>query len=242
MDKSITKLRFVYGFTLIELLVVIGIIGILAGLIMTATVRAKDKGARVTDINNLKQMVVALQLYAGDSQDVLPWPNWLSGDQPDRHGWLYTPSDSIAILAPGESPFKVQTGALWPILLNPKLYFCPRDGPNTPLFSERAQQISSYVMNGAVNGFFRVNYPPTKLAQMPPTGVVFWETDETVPGDFNDGASQPQEGVSKRHDNGAINANFSGSVSFISFTSWHQQADSTNRNDLWCYPNSADGH
>jgi prepilin-type N-terminal cleavage/methylation domain-containing protein len=230
------------GFTLIELLVVIGIIGILAALIMAATVRAKDQGARAVDINNLKQMTIALHLYAGDNQDYLPWSNWLKGDQPDRHGWLYTPSDNLAVLPPGESPFKVETGIFWPTLRNPKLYFCPADGPNTPLFSQRAQQISSYVMNGAVNGYTRILYPTTKLGQMPPTGVVFWETDETKPGYFNDGASQPKEGVSKRHDKGAINATFSGSVGYISFVNWYQQADSTNKNDLWCYPGSPDGH
>jgi hypothetical protein len=184
-------------------------------------------------------MVFALQLYAGDNQDFVPWSNWLAGDQPDRHGWLYTQSDSLAI---GESPFKVETGVFWPTLKNPKLYFYPRDGPNVPLFMERSQQISSYVMNGAVNGYTNVTYPPMKLGQMPPTGVVFWETDETVPGDFNDGASQPEEGVSKRHGQGAINANFSGSVGYISFVNWHQLADSSAKNDLWCCPNSADGH
>jgi len=230
------------GFTLIELLVVIGIIGILAGLVMAATVRAKDKGARVTDINNLRQMTIALQLYAGDNQDSLPWSNWAAGDQPDRHGWLYTKSDSLAVLAPGESAFKVQTGVFWPILQNPKLYFCPRDGPNVPHFQEREQQISSYVMNGAVNGYERVIYPPTKLGQMSATGVVFWETDETVPSYFNDGASQPKEGISKRHNNGAINANFSGSVGFISFADWYLQANGTIKNDLWCFPSSTDGH
>jgi hypothetical protein len=97
-------------------------------------------------------------------------------------------------------------------------------------------------MNGAVNGYTRILYPTTKLGQMPPTGVVFWETDETKPGYFNDGASQPKEGVSKRHDKGAINATFSGSVGYISFVNWYQQADSTNKNDLWCYPGSPDGH
>ena len=227
------------GFTLIELLVVIAIIGILAALIMTATMRAKDKGARVVDINNLKQMGIALQLYAGDNQDALPWSNWLSGDQPDRHGWLYTQTENLAI---GASPFQVETGVFWSTLKNPKLYFCPQDGPTVPHFAERDQQISSYVMNGAVNGYTNVIYPTTKLGQMPPTGVVFWETDETVPGDFNDGASQPEEGVSKRHGQGAINANFSGSVSYISFANWHQLAASTAKNDLWCYPNSPDGH
>jgi prepilin-type N-terminal cleavage/methylation domain-containing protein len=230
------------GFTLIELLVVIAIIGILAGLVMTATAHVKNKGSSVIDINNLKQMGIALNLYAGDNQDYLPWSNWLAGDQPDRHGWLYTPSDSVEVLPPGGSVFVVQTGVLWTILKNPKSYFCPLDGPNTPLFSQRAQQICSYVMNGAITGYGRTNYPPTKLGQMSPTGVVFWETDETVPSDFNDGASQPHEGVSKRHNNGAINSTFGGSVGFVRFTDWYQQATSTNKNELWCYPGSVDGH
>jgi len=91
--------------------------------------RAKDTAARTTDINNLKEMMVATQLYATDNQDTMPWPNWVSGDEPARHGWLYTQPDNVVVLAPGQSAFKVETGLLWATLHNPKLYFVQKITP-----------------------------------------------------------------------------------------------------------------
>jgi len=236
--------RIETAFTLIELLVVIAIIGILAALLLPVLSKGKDSAAKTMDINNLKQMTTAMHLHASDNQDVMPWSNWLGGDRPDRPGWLYCKQDSLAVLAPGESIFKVETGLFWPILKSGTIYFCPKDGPQTPKFSERAQQISSYVMNGAVNGYDRAETNTTilmKLGAMPPTGMVFWEADETTPGSFNDGASSPDEQESHRHNEGAIYAAFDGSTKFARFTDWQAQATSTNKNDLWCFPDSPDG-
>jgi prepilin-type N-terminal cleavage/methylation domain-containing protein len=229
------------AFTLIELLVVIAIIGVLAALLMPVLSRAKDRAVRIADINNLKQLTTATHLYATDNQDVIPWANWAAGDKPDRPGWLYTPSGSVVVLPPGQSRFKVETGLLWPTLRNPKLYFCPRDGPGVPRFNERPQQISSYVMNGAVIGYNRMQYPPLKLGEMPGNGVAFWETDETHPDFFNDGSSYANEGISKRHSQGGIYGAFDCSVGFISFKDWYADANSNVKNRLWCYPGASNG-
>ena len=192
---------------------------------------------RVTDINNLKQLVTAMHLYCADNNDVLPWANWAAGDSPDRPGWLYTLNNK----AQGPAQFKAETGLFWKTLGSGGLYMCPADRTNTPLFALRPQQISSYVMNGAVIGYERMIYPSIRMGNLSPDAVAFWETDEDKPSFFNDGASFPWEGVSGRHSQGAINALFGGSVSYIKFDDWYRYAAETNKNRLWCYPDSTDG-
>lgn len=229
------KAQQAQAFTLIELLVVIAIIGILAAMLMPVLSRAKNKASQVVDINNLKQQVMALHLYATDNMDVLPWPNWLSGDRPGLQGWLYTMDNSGS----GPQAFKVETGIFWDTLRSKKLYTCPMDAPEKR--NPQQQQIASYVMNGAVCGYGRALNPPIRLSSIRPNDVAFWETDESRPNPFNDGASTPDEGVSRRHNQGAIRAAFDSVIGYIRFDAWDRMVDATNRNELWCFPRTPEG-
>ncbi len=71
-------------FTLVEMLVVITIIAILASLLMPQMQKALDASRSLKCLSNLKQLSCAVQSYAGDNQDCLPY-----SINPSASEWSY---------------------------------------------------------------------------------------------------------------------------------------------------------
>jgi len=95
------------GFTLVELLVVIAVIGILAGLLLPALAKAKEKGHQAGCISNLKQIGLAIQLYADDNEDSLPGPVFAgaraSYDKNSSQELIWFIADYLGAPRPGNS-------------------------------------------------------------------------------------------------------------------------------------------
>ncbi len=100
------------GFTLIELLVVIAIIAILAAILFPVFARAREKARQTSCLSNLKQIALAIHMYAQDYDERFPitydapgtsggwWANakyimWWHETQPYLKNWqlLQCPSD-----------------------------------------------------------------------------------------------------------------------------------------------------
>jgi prepilin-type N-terminal cleavage/methylation domain-containing protein/prepilin-type processing-associated H-X9-DG protein len=94
------------GFTLIELLVVIAIIAILAAMLFPVFARARENARRASCVSNLRQLGMALDMYAQDFDDFFP----IGGDPVQ---WT------------NGNPKLAFVEAIWPYVRNRGVFYCP---------------------------------------------------------------------------------------------------------------------
>ncbi len=113
--------------TLLELLVIVGIISILTALLMPSLKNARDAGKGAACLSNLRQIALALNLYANENDGGLP-PLY-GGSSPPESRW---------------------TWRLQPYGLKGRVIFCPLD-PNLTLSSTLLdpdnRKNHSYILN-----------------------------------------------------------------------------------------------
>ena len=104
--------RHAGAFTLVELLVVIAIIAILAAMLLPAVSKSKGQATKISCVNNLKQLELAMQLYVDDNH----------GAFPPRPGFNFWPSriydgykDLRLLICPNDGPDPQSWGTLNPL-------------------------------------------------------------------------------------------------------------------------------
>jgi hypothetical protein len=156
----------------------------------------------------------------------------------------------------GKTTLAYQTGLWFQYVQNFKAYLCPVDieSKTFAMPGGRNNNLSTYVMNGAVTGYTAGSYGiPCKIDDVwNPACYLLWEPDENASGQGNpgafeyiDGANYPGtgEGIGRLHsaNNGDMLC-LGGNVQFVSVKTFQIQSGMTSKSLAWWSPFSSNGH
>jgi len=177
------------GFTLIELLIVVGIIAVLAGLFLSTFGRARNAAAGVTCASNLRQLGVAMHLYAQQNDGAFPASansNTTGVDLP--HDWVHWQ---------GPDPLKViDKSAIAPHVRArgqglQKLLRCPSDSVESHVVPYPYSYSMNYLLSSEIGKGFNGGVVPRLAAiNRPAEKIILAEENERT---INDGYWRPGE-------------------------------------------------
>jgi prepilin-type N-terminal cleavage/methylation domain-containing protein len=152
------------GFTLIELLVVIAILSLLLGIVLPVLSQAKHHARRMACSGNLRQVGVAIHLYADDFDDTIPFG---PAGRPVTGSNFYTVTGDVTSLLSLEDGAPVGLGLLLEDYLahKPTVLFCP--GADQP--SEAREQLSKVGNSQAQSDFYYRHASVAQLTGKPKT-------------------------------------------------------------------------
>ncbi len=127
-------------FSLIELLVVVAVIAILVSILLPALGKARSKARAISCINNVKQLGLAMAMYADDSDGQLA-----KRDYGRKNGSWKSFAQSVANDRPIGDSLKIVNHGAWMVggYASGGVYFCPaerihvEDSGNWPTWSQR---------------------------------------------------------------------------------------------------------
>jgi type II secretory pathway pseudopilin PulG len=151
------------GFTFVELLVVLATVAVLAVMLLPAIAGTKPSSQAFQCLENHRQLMLAMQMYAQDNSDLLP-PN----DYPYLTGFAQAGANQVKLknwvvgtmannLDAGDLPYRSggvselldPNTLLSPYITNRPVYHCPADNYIDP-YAGRVVHVRSYSMNAAL--------------------------------------------------------------------------------------------